>query len=1541
MESIADQASTRICNMIDAGQDSNRVASDLSPANRVDTTGKSSKVLGKNSPEQSSEYVRRTVVMRACTKSDAAEDVVMLQKLRYGEASIGYEVCSGSICISDEVVILNKGLTGLQLDQDCILSVRGANDVNIEAVNCSRAHQNNASFSSVLLGNLVRDGVEAVDSSMSSGSVSMHCDSQEWQQKSLVHRRSSKALTHRSVSTSLLNQLPLEKLDLENPLLLNTDNGKSPQGSLSCFRREQMECKNDHYKPCFPGPAEPDVFSGRLSAAKDSANHRQDSKDNLLGKSPTASAVNFVEAERNDGDWSGNSLKCPEQDGQVNDCNGMMESADRAETPLPSSPAGEDDESDIEEQDVKVCDICGDAGREELLAICCRCSDGAEHTYCMREMLDKVPEGDWLCEECKLNEEIENQKHNDSEMLTGNERNRHVGRTSSVNVESSMKLACKDRCDASKTNNVSLNKQVLNKRPGDNAEVTPTAKRQAVEPCVGSSMISCPSRFTALSRDNSFKNLDRMKVKPDHQLSFGTNSINDTSVTAESPTTSSVHALKGTFVKSSSFSTCNPKPKVQLVDEIRQRQKQVIDSKDGIGKMIGKSLSFKGNWSRANASEAKVKMLSPKISPIQDYKGLKQSKECGSVERKNSIRLDHPLASQVQLNSSKHQSRGDGILFSSVNTSRDYKALQPEGKCSTTMRTSGHATHGIADVSASLGEVKRQPTLCPNISGSASITGLSSSAELKPNHVGLNDGTASGSQTGELDYECGISSTPWVSTVGPSDVRTSKEGINEDNKLKAAIEAAVRKRLHINQRNRAFEKSNELSVSNMDSACEMAPQDRLLVPNHSRILASAGGVNEGESVPKSFPYNSCKQAHSGSAKQLKVHPADSVPSPGMGDLCFAVSSNGEAVFRTSTIPEHDYIWQGGFEVDRNRRIPELCNGVQAHLSTFASYKVIEIVVKFPQKVVLRELPRSCVWPRQFQSSGAGEDNIAVYFFARDLESYEKSYKNLVENMMKDDLALKGNIDGIELLIFPSNQLPKKSQCWNMMFFLWGVFRGRKTNYLNDKLGSVEKLDISSFNVAPSDKDVLMPVPENTPLLWDPVNEDLSALGSQYNVVSGNEAAASMESSIQPSPSLSNGGCDINGNSLDQACLCRQTNKNHDDITLRANSSGFHELSCSSTSMSERSDPDSKIGTQVIDLCDASDVTGKTPGDQDIALAREGIAFHSLKMPVVCTKEAGSVGGFGKEQVMDLPKYYCGQLKLEHELKQEVGRLDTMNGNRGEVKLEEKLKQEGCVDIISNEKGAVKLEDDYLDMNVPSLPTSLIEDLKMDYLNRPQVIVKKLSHQDSTGSGEHATSTITSKNLTKNEVDALDDEDQQSMHKRVKAVVGMYGFDRSRYSGQLHGASTSSPVDDGCNKGHDKAAFSDLGSAERYLFPANIVQSCGNPLPWKVASREIDDRLPDGSPNLDLALGAEKKRPKSEDLPFFAGIVDEKKNQDKPPDAVKLEGEEDTSASLSLSLAFPFSDEERQARPVSDTEPVVLENRELSNSLLLFRSVLDK
>ncbi|KAK1378336.1 hypothetical protein POM88_025080 [Heracleum sosnowskyi] len=52
----------------------------------------------------------------------------------------------------------------------------------------------------------------------------------------------------------------------------------------------------------------------------------------------------------------------------------------------------------------QVCDTCGDIGCEYLLVVCCRCSDGVEHTYCMPKMLDKIPESGWMCQECKMEE---------------------------------------------------------------------------------------------------------------------------------------------------------------------------------------------------------------------------------------------------------------------------------------------------------------------------------------------------------------------------------------------------------------------------------------------------------------------------------------------------------------------------------------------------------------------------------------------------------------------------------------------------------------------------------------------------------------------------------------------------------------------------------------------------------------------------------------------------------------------------------------------------------------------------------------------------------------------------------------------------------------------------------------------------------------------------------------------------------------------------------------------------------------------------------
>ena len=44
-----------------------------------------------------------------------------------------------------------------------------------------------------------------------------------------------------------------------------------------------------------------------------------------------------------------------------------------------------------------------------------------------------------------------------------------------------------------------------------------------------------------------------------------------------------------------------------------------------------------------------------------------------------------------------------------------------------------------------------------------------------------------------------------------------------------------------------------------------------------------------------------------------------------------------------------YVCRGVFEVQSNRKDPELHDGIQEHLSTCASPKVLEVAKKFPQK----------------------------------------------------------------------------------------------------------------------------------------------------------------------------------------------------------------------------------------------------------------------------------------------------------------------------------------------------------------------------------------------------------------------------------------------------------------------------------------------------------------------------------------------------------------------------------------------------------------
>lgn len=168
------------------------------------------------------------------------------------------------------------------------------------------------------------------------------------------------------------------------------------------------------------------------------------------------------------------------------------------------------------------------------------------------------------------------------------------------------------------------------------------------------------------------------------------------------------------MLKSNSFNTSNIKPKVKPVEEVApEKQKRVrepasLDTKEGVGKTMAKSMSFKSSG-RLNATESKVKMLSPNFSHAQNPKGLKQAIDRNSFDRKNSFKSERTLGSSAMAGSSvsspkidsKPPSRGESALYS-VNNNRDLKAVPSDGKL-TSSKTTSHPSRKGPEIPVTLG----------------------------------------------------------------------------------------------------------------------------------------------------------------------------------------------------------------------------------------------------------------------------------------------------------------------------------------------------------------------------------------------------------------------------------------------------------------------------------------------------------------------------------------------------------------------------------------------------------------------------------------------------------------------------------------------------------------------------------------------------------------------------------------------------------------------------------------------------------------------
>ncbi|KAF7060635.1 hypothetical protein CFC21_067415 [Triticum aestivum] len=578
-----------------------------------------------------------------------------------------------------------------------------------------------------------------------------------------------------------------------------------------------------------------------------------------------------------------------------------------------------DDESAEEVEDVKVCDICGDVGDEVKLAVCNRCNDGAEHTYCMREMMEKVPDGEWFCEECQTEVEYEKEKLEKPEVRLVTSKEESVqGKISKPFNDANSRSPCENEVEDETVGRKERNEANQGIRMVEDAKIPPVAKQNIPEPG-GSSMESYSRKGVPLLRESSFR-LDIEKGKqptPQAPILLGFNASKN-----QAP------PLTGQLSKSTSFNNSKVPKVKQLVNEVPQKTKTLKDQlscsmrKEGPTSFSTKSASFKKPKTCEPANKAKSSIIPP-------------------AEELSVMNL--PVSRNVS------NDRGTSILG------------------------------------------------CPSITGPLAFP-VQSKAESAAQRLTTGNNMSASSNSGHFTQFCGVDKLG-LSAMKPLSERNLKDASAKRNKTSEATEKAT---------SRSADQS-----------------DRILKcgPYHDPVYRPKD-TSSGRSVP--------------SSSTISSDPMDK-SSRGFSPLDKAI---------VSTVPELDYIWQGDFELWRTGRSPELCDGFQAHLSCSASPKVLEVAKKFPSRVQLEELPRRNSWPTQFQQNGPTYENIGVFFFARDAQSYEHHYSKLVQNMLINDLALRGNIETAELIIFPSNILSKNSQRWNMFYFLWGVFKVKREDHWN-------------------------------------------------------------------------------------------------------------------------------------------------------------------------------------------------------------------------------------------------------------------------------------------------------------------------------------------------------------------------------------------------------------------------------------------------------------------------------------------------------------
>ncbi|XP_042448546.1 uncharacterized protein LOC122033566 isoform X2 [Zingiber officinale] len=853
----------------------------------------------------------------------------------------------------------------------------------------------------------------------------------------------------------------------------NTDGIKDPISSSNMSSKFQFSCSGSQNKDLSQcamddgnSPIMVKLFFANDDGKKDISDGKVSNEDSVKSQPQLVSSEGIDKCLGTEN--GGNGFK-PQEEVKSRGCN---EQSDTSKSKRQMSqgllqPDVEGEDSEETEEDVKVCDICGDEGQEELLAICSRCSDGAEHIYCMRIMLAKVPEGEWLCEECQLKETADKVTGKSKAQISRIES--PPPEESNQNNEFSMENKAID--PDIRRDNEELANLLPSKRKRETMKVDSVFKEKVNEADGASTGTNIPSKPSQLSHENCKKAAsDILKLFPTTCEKLEGISHRDSDAQSFNPESSKIQTpyeqMHGTLSKSISFNNSKVPKVKQLLNNVPWKQNFAKESNltnkrsKGPSRGITKSASFR--------TESCVRTLSKthalSTSHPENSRGVKQV-ECGTMlGTRNS---DYQFASQAVSAKSNLKIQSCDAELKRISDSRNLAGS----------KGSNDAT-GIAN------EGKKQPSANPSrTSGGTSVVRFYKNEEQRPflpppkfamlrhrddktkDQTYINSKLAASipnrchkcNETGHPTQFCPVDKLRTTAMTPPSD-QSLRAMDNRTIRQKNAFEISSWK---LGTKRKSPEQFEEVLLGLADVNSEETTKTFAAVPRNMPSVESTMDVQDHKKsgvVPRS-------ETDLDIVNDLAAMPVIQ----NMSDQ----ASIEIGLMRASVIPEINYIWQGAFEVSTSTRSLTVLDGFQAHLSSYVSPIALEVAGQLPCKVQLEEVPRLSSWPLQFCENNPKEDNIALFFFAKNIDSYENYYWKLMDNILKNDLALIGVVGAVELLIFPSNLLPENSQRWNNLFYLWGLFRGRQENSLGDLSGLNERSPVNSLNMKSARKDLSM------------------------------------------------------------------------------------------------------------------------------------------------------------------------------------------------------------------------------------------------------------------------------------------------------------------------------------------------------------------------------------------------------------------------------------------------------------------------------------